>query len=111
MLEVSYRIVAEAIEIFATIGQDDLRLRLEILEDLKHPGLYVFRLWRLEAFRIQSTFPQVSGEPSHPPSDEYILKEFEGLSLDQQPQSFASLQAARENGLALVQSWLEGLDT
>jgi hypothetical protein len=57
---------------------DDLDLRIELFESLEAPGQFTARIWRVEYYRLQSTFPQQeSGDtPAHMPSDELILKEF-----------------------------------
>jgi hypothetical protein len=74
---------------------DDLLLRVEIREALGAPGHLSARLWRLEHYRIQATFPQTDGSPSHQPSDELILKEFAGRDSPlENPRSFVDAVAA-----------------
>lgn len=51
---------------------DDLRFRIEVLKRGR-PPVYSTRVWRLEFYRIQPTFPQHDGQPSHEPCDEEIL--------------------------------------
>jgi len=68
------------LELLVPLTDDDVAtLRLEILEEATQPGAFRARFWRIESYRLQSTFPQENGEPSHPPSDELILKDFEGF--------------------------------
>jgi hypothetical protein len=55
------------------IGDSEEQLRVEIFKRQDSSALYYPRVWRVEFFRIQSTFPQVEGEPAHDVSDECIL--------------------------------------
>jgi len=72
-------VLVETIQFSVAVPDDELELRVELFEALAQPRHYGARLWRIERFRIQSTFPQVDHHPAHRPSDESILKEFEGL--------------------------------
>ncbi|MFY1830370.1 hypothetical protein ACN47A_30940 [Myxococcus fulvus] len=55
------------------VGGEELRLRIEICRALPSARKYFSRLWRIEHYRIQSTFPQQKGRPAHDPSDQEIL--------------------------------------
>ncbi|WP_426733873.1 hypothetical protein [Myxococcus faecalis] len=55
------------------VGGEELRLRIEICRALPSARKYFSRLWRIEHYRIQSTFPQQEGRPAHDPSDQEIL--------------------------------------
>jgi hypothetical protein len=85
-------------------------LRLEILEKVTQPGLFRARVWRIESYRLQSTFPQENGEPSHAPSDELILKDFEGFESPlQSEQRFVDANHAEEYVLTSFAEWLGAL--
>ncbi len=90
------------------IPDDEVHLRIEIFRCVEPRGHYYFRVWRYEHYRIQATFPQEASEPSHPPSDELILKEFEGLDGSiREPQPFTDGDAARLYVLQYLSRWLE----
>ncbi len=55
--------------------------RFEILRDTERQDFFRCRVWQLETFRIQSTFPQSGDGPSHQPSDHRILVEWEGRNV------------------------------
>ena len=63
-----FNIDLQGIEIFP--------LRLEIFRSLEDNCRFRAHIWRTEFFRIQSTFPQEDGKPSHQTSDEEILVDF-----------------------------------
>lgn len=54
-------------------GDDSVTVRVELLRRVGDAGLYRCRVWRLESYRIQPTFPQTAGAPAHLPSDEEVL--------------------------------------
>lgn len=60
---------------------DELCLRIEILRS-KHGtrAKFAARVWRVEFYRIQSSFPQRGGQPAHAPSDERVMTIEDGLS-------------------------------
>jgi hypothetical protein len=99
LLNLALRLV-ETLQFSVPLPQEDLELRLELFESLAKPRHYGARLWRLERFRIQSTFPQVDGRPAHDPSDEVVLKEFEGFDLPPGLQPAADVTAFRIHVLA-----------
>jgi hypothetical protein len=56
------------------LGGDDFRLRVEIFQALDDPQYYRAEIWRVEAYRIQPTFPQdEAGRPAHETADESVL--------------------------------------
>ena len=89
------RVLVETLELSVSREDHELILRVEIFESLSKPNHYCAPVWRLEHYRIQSTFPQLAGAPSHPPSDEVILRKFEGIELPAMPRYFANAIAAR----------------
>jgi len=89
------RVLVETLELSVSLEDDELTLRVEIFEMISNPRHYSARIWRLEHYRIQATFPQVDGSPAHAPSDELILKEFEGIELPIEPRYYANSLAAR----------------
>jgi len=102
------RVLVDTVELEVNLEDDELLLRFELFESLAQPRHYSARIWRLEYYRIQSTFPQLpGGKPKHDPSDEVILKEFEGYESPlQQPVEFANALAARDYVLDQFASWL-----
>jgi hypothetical protein len=56
---------------------DVIVLRAEILRVDR--GKFTARLWRVERFRVQPSFPQQDGTPSHLASDEALLVEEPGV--------------------------------
>ncbi len=66
----------KVLEFDLDLGDDRFPLRLEIFRSLDDSCLFRARIWRTEFFRIQSSFPQEDGKPSHDPSDELILLDF-----------------------------------
>ena len=54
---------------------EDLMLdfRADILRHAEREECYRARLWEIEPYRIQPSFPQEDGEPSGLASDEFIL--------------------------------------
>jgi len=102
------RALVDTVELSVPFEDDELLLRIELFESLAHARHYCARIWRLEHYRIQSTFPQVAGGlPAHQPSDELILKEFEGFESPlEEPVQFASCLAARDYVLEQLAQWL-----
>jgi len=102
----SFRVVT-AIELMLPLPEDEIELRIELLESFSQPGQFRARLWRLEFYRLQSTFPQNQGQPSHEPSDEVILKEFESYENPlRTPMTFSSVDDALSYLLAHLANWL-----
>lgn len=66
------RVLVDTLESSVALKDDDLTLRIEIFETISRPRHYSVRVWRLEYYRIQATFPQLAGAPMHAPSDEVI---------------------------------------
>ena len=112
------RVLVETIELSVELPEaddlDTLQLRIELFESLEAPKHFSARIWRIEFYRLQSTFPQLSsGAPSHTPSDELIMKEFEGFESPlETPVAFADRVAARDHVLEQLARWLGdmGLD-
>lgn len=83
----SVRLVGKVVETYDFIvelknqdGYDDLRFRAEIiLKPEEDGGNMEVKLWRKEFYRIQPTFPQENGKPTHEASDEIVLVEETGL--------------------------------
>jgi hypothetical protein len=99
--------LVDTVELTFAVGDDEIQLRVEILECIEPKGCYTARLWRYEHYRIQPTFPQSGGEPTHEASDELILKEFEGFESPlREPKAFPALMAARDYVLQELAVWL-----
>ena len=82
---------------------DDLLLRLELWQFTNNRTKYAVRLWRLEYFRVQSTFPQKKGVPIDSPSDELICVEKPGfLSLMDDVVDAATEEEAFQRALKLL---------
>ena len=100
------RVLVDCVEACVSLRSEELTLRLEIFEHLNESGVFSARLWRIEHYRIQPTFPQVDGMPAHQPSDELILKEFEGLETSlSDGKRFDSASAARDYVLEELATW------
>lgn len=52
---------------------DDFRFRIEIVRTAGTRGRCGVRIWRIEHYRIQPTFPQEAGRPCEDPCDEQLL--------------------------------------
>ena len=67
--------LAKIIEFDVEVAEDHFSLRLELFQDISDAQRFRARIWRLELYRIQSTFPQneTDGQPSDHPSDESIF--------------------------------------
>ena len=62
------RRLIDCVELSVELGDrdDELTLRIEIFECAEPPRYYCARVWRLEMYRLQSTFPQrPPGTPRH----------------------------------------------
>ena len=104
------RLLVETLEVSLPSGDEDLTLRVEIFESLDSPLHFSARVWRIESFRIQATFPQVDGVPAHAASDELILKEFEGFySPLLEPKAFPDRVFAREHVLEHLAKFIDSL--
>lgn len=64
-----------------SLGHEVLELRLEVYRRVGVRKFYG-RLWRVEMYRVQSTFPQKDGAPAHHPSDQEMLMRESDLPLD-----------------------------
>ena len=53
----------------------EVPVRLELFRDVGEANMHRARIWRLQHYRLQSTFPQKGGGPKDDPSDERILVE------------------------------------
>jgi hypothetical protein len=101
------RRLEDTIDVTLELNAEEIELRVEIFSCAAPRGHYCARLWRYEYYRIQSTFPQADGLPRDPPSDELILKEFEGMDSPlRRPKAFRSVGAARDHVLAEIARWL-----
>ncbi len=49
--------------IFWSDEREHFKIRVEVFRDLQEQNSYYARLWRLEDYRIQPTFPQENGSP------------------------------------------------
>ncbi len=56
-------------------GGGDLHLRVEIIKE--HASRYFSRIWKLEFYRVQPSFPQKRGKPRLGPADEQVLVPFD----------------------------------
>lgn len=102
----SMRHLVQTLEVEVPVDDDELIVRIEIFEDLSAPGNYISRIWRLEHYRLQSTFPQNAGVPVHSPSDELILKRFEGFESSLvSPAQFTDANAAAQQVLKELSEW------
>lgn len=69
--------MVEIREVKFSVQLDDteVEIRIELLEDCKEKHTFKARVYRLENYRIQPTFPQKKGKPSHKPCDEKLWVE------------------------------------
>ena len=81
--------LAKTVEFNLEVAEDHFSLRVELFQDISNAQRFRARIWRLEMYRIQSTFPQneTDGQPSHQPSDESIFVDT-GLWLSQRYEDF-----------------------
>jgi hypothetical protein len=54
-------------------GEDEVRLRVEILRKAGNRARFTATVWRIEFYRVQPTFPQQDGRPASAGADEQIL--------------------------------------
>jgi hypothetical protein len=102
--------LALASEITLERDEDPIELRVEVFRFEADRRMFKARIWRLESYRLQSTFPQRRGKPSHPPSDELILKEFEGFeSSYSEPHRAQSARSVESAILNELQTWASSL--
>jgi hypothetical protein len=79
ILEIVKVVDFEAIDLPPAVG-DGIRLRVEIFRVKR--GVYGGRLWRIEHYRIQPTFPQQNSKPKVAYADELILVQEHALVPD-----------------------------
>lgn len=109
-LESVAQVLVQVLELSLPTTDEELVLRIEFFQNLVESDLFSVRMWRLEHYRLQSTFPQRDGVPDHCPSDEVILKEFEGLESPlPQPTRFVDVGAARAFVLEKLAQWWHSL--
>jgi hypothetical protein len=67
--------LAKTVEFNLEVAEDHFSLRIELFQDISNAQRFRARIWRLEMYRIQSTFPQneTDGQPTDQPSDESIF--------------------------------------
>jgi hypothetical protein len=67
--------LAKTVEFNLEVAEDHFSLRVELFQDISNAQRFRARIWRLEVYRIQSTFPQneTDGQPADQPSDESIF--------------------------------------
>jgi len=66
-------------------------VRVELFRAIDPPNTYRARVWEIEHYRIQSTFPQDgNSQPAHDPSDEQILIEYSPMTVKGDWDSFAA---------------------
>lgn len=89
--------------------EEPLELRLDVLR-VAQTNTYRARLWQIECFRIQSTFPQNqdTGSPLDQPSDEDILVgRSDFLSEDLSAYEASSDEEAIETAMQSIRRFLE----
>ena len=60
------------------LGDDSFPMRIDVLQDIANPNQFRCRIWKLEFYRIQPTFPQDNdGEPLPFSADELIWTDWE----------------------------------
>jgi len=70
--------LVKTIEVDLQFGDETWPTRFEIFCDPERQDHFRCRVWQLEFFRIQSTFPKSGGSPAHKPSDHRLIVEWEG---------------------------------
>ena len=70
--------LVRTVEVDLTLSGETLPTRFEILRSMEQPDFFRCRVWQLEFFRLQSTFPQLGGKPAHEPSDHCVLVDWDG---------------------------------
>src|SRR6187431_1124642 len=61
------RVLVQVLELSLPTADEELVLRIEFFQNLAESDLFSVRIWRLEHYRLQSTFPQHDGVPSDCP--------------------------------------------
>jgi hypothetical protein len=96
-------------EVDLEIEGDAWPVRIELYRDREDESHYRSRVWLLETFRIQPTFPQGDdGIPKDDAGDEDVLvewsynlgEEFESFNAATEEEAFAQVLAALENFVA-----------
>jgi hypothetical protein len=89
-----------------TTGGDDLRFRLEVVHEAGAATPYSVRLWRLEFYRLQPSFPQRRGRPVSQQADEQVLVSedslVQGVRAKSQKAALDAALAEIENKLGLT---------
>lgn len=70
--------LVKTVEVDLQFGDEMWPMRFEILRDTERKDHFRCRIWQLEFFTIQSTFPQSGGRPAHEPSDHRLIVEWDG---------------------------------
>jgi len=97
--------LARTIEVDLQIEDDAWPLRIELYRDSADETHFRARVWLLEAFRLQPTFPQTeSGLPTDEPTDEELFVEWT-YNLERDFDSFEA--DSDEEALDLVLSQIE----
>jgi len=73
--------LVKTVEVDLALCDETWPTRFEIMRDTERQDFFRCRVWQLESFRIQSTFPQSGGTPAHLPSDHGIFVEWEGRNV------------------------------
>ena len=103
-------VLVRVVEVNIKLGAEECAVRLEILAGRTERTRFRLRFWRLESYRLQSTFPQdADGRPAHGLSDELILKEWESLPAPVIELEAPDVDAAEAHGLQTLESWLAGV--
>ena len=59
-------------EFMLDMDDETMQLRVEVFQSASNAQAFKLRIYRLEYFRIQSTFPQNNGKPLHTRSDHKV---------------------------------------
>lgn len=70
--------LVRTVEVDLTLDDETWPTRFEIFRDTERSDFYRCRVWQLELFRIQSSFPQEGANPAHQPSDHLLMVEWNG---------------------------------
>lgn len=66
------------VEFDITLSEDFFPVRIEVFQDIANPNQFRCRIWQLEYYRVQPTFPQDGdGNPSEEGADEAIWVDWE----------------------------------
>src|SRR5690606_31237580 len=105
-------LLVRTLEFEVELPEDTVSLRLEIFRSRASKTLFKARIWRLEHFRIQPTFPQQQGRPLHQPSDELVLKEFESFeTMFGEPRRARSVRAVERSVASEILAWARSVAT